>query len=360
MLSSPERAPAGDPPARLSFLAGCLATGIGSLPYVQATEAVATVLRHLPEIPFWPQLPRRTPLEGMTLQYLEGFPAARDPGGGRDPIVETGEAGMAEVEAFYGRALGGEPEAFAVSAGRAPGLYLLEEALVQAAHPPRAVKGHVTGPVTLASSLRDPAGREIAYDDTFREVVATFVARKARWQADRLARFEAPVIVFLDEPVMEVFGSAYSGLTVEIVEALWGPSLETLREAGALSGIHCCGNTDWELLFRSGVDIVNFDAFHYLEKMLLYPEALARYLQGGGILAWGVVPTSERAATLTAEELLARFSEGVSRFVRAGVDEELLRERSLITPSCGMGSLEPPLAEHILGLTAEVSRRLRA
>ncbi|MBI5442350.1 MAG: hypothetical protein HY900_14195 [Deltaproteobacteria bacterium] len=357
-MSSPE-GEAGALPAAKLFSPGGLATGIGSLPYVEAGEAVEMVLRHLPEIPFWPQLPRRTPLEGMTLQYLEGFPGVRDPGGGRDPIVELGEESLAEVEAFYGRALADDLGLFALSPERAPGFYTLEEALVQATLPLRAVKGHITGPVTLSSSLRDAAGREIAYDDTFREVTAIFVARKARWQAERLGRFGVPVILFLDEPVMEVYGSAYSALTEAIVEALWAPSLEALREVAALSGIHCCGNTDWELLFRSGVDIVNFDAFHYLDRMLLYPQALAAYLEGGGVLAWGIVPTSERAAGLTTDDLWERLSQGMARFAEAGVDPDLLRRQCLLTPSCGMGSLDSALARHVLGLVSELSRRFR-
>ncbi|MEW6490625.1 MAG: hypothetical protein AB1578_22275, partial [Thermodesulfobacteriota bacterium] len=342
--------------SRPAFSPRGLATGIGSLPHRDPAEAVAAVLERLPAFPFWPQLPRRSPLEGMTLQYLEGFPGLRERPEGKDPVVDTGPEGMGEVEAFYGRVLSGDPEAFALSPERAPGFYALEESLVQSRPSGlRFVKGHVTGPVTLATSLRDAGGRDVLHDDTFREVVAVHLARKALWQARRLARLGVPVVIFLDEPVMEVFGSAYSTLSREAVGALWSPALEALAGEGVLTGIHCCGNTDWPVLFDSGAAIVNFDAYHFLEKMLLYPEPLSRFLEAGGVLAWGAVPTAEKARQLAAPALARRLDEGIARMAAAGVDEGLLRRQCLLTPSCGMGSLDPDLAEHILDLLGAVS-----
>lgn len=356
-MPSPNAIRTASPP--VTFEPQGLATGIGSLPFLDPRQAVEAVLRRLPRFPFWPQLPRRSPLEGMTLQYLEGFPGLRPRGPGADPGVDTGGGG-AELEAFYARVLGGDLEAFALSPERAPGFYALEDALVQSPPPGlRFVKGHVTGPVTLASSLKDLGGREVLHDDAFVEAVGAHVAQKARWQARRLGRLGAPVVVFLDEPVLEVYGSAYSTLSREQVLALLTPALDALREDGALSGIHCCGNTDWALLFESGTDIVNFDAYHFLDKMLLYPAEVGRFLAAGGALAWGVVPTSEAARTETAPALLSRLEQGLERLGAAGVDSGLLRRQCLITPSCGMGSLEPALAERILELVAEVSEGFR-
>lgn len=348
------------PDSRAAFEPRGLPTGIGSLPHEDPREAVGLIFELLPATPFWPQLPRRSPLEGMTLQYLKGFPGLRQPAGGGDPHVETGEEGAAELEPFYAKVLAGDVESFSLDPGRAAGFGAFEEAMARRAGPaPRFVKGHVTGPVTLASSLRDPRGREILYDDTFREALAAFVAQSIRWQVRRLAAHHVPVVLFLDEPVMEVFGSAYSAaLTEELVASLWAPCLEAAREEGALSGIHCCGNTDWGLLFRSGTDIVNFDAWHFLDRMLLYPSEVAGFLGGGGILAWGIVPTTREAAGLEAGALLAKLREGMERLAAAGVNADLLRRRCLVTPSCGMGSLEPQLAGRILSLLVEVSEGL--
>lgn len=356
-----ERNPVSAPGSRPRFEPAGLATGIGSLPHPKADPAVSLVLDTLGEFPFWPQLPRRSVLEGMTLQYAVGFPGLRDAGPGKDPVVDTGPDGQAELEGFYEAVLGGDPEYFALARERAEGFYAFEARVAQSRPPGlRYVKGHVTGPVTLASALKDRDGRDVLYDDTFREVVATFTAGCVRWQVRRLASLGVPVLVFLDEPVMEVYGSAYSAaLTSELVESLWGPSLEAIREEGALSGIHCCGNTDWGFLFGSGADVVNFDAYHFLERMLLYPEGAQRFLSEGGVLAWGIVPTSSEAQGETGETLTRRLSEGFRQFIEAGVDEHLVRRQCLVTPSCGMGSLSPELAAKILGLLSDVSGRVR-
>ncbi|RMG91910.1 MAG: methionine synthase [Candidatus Dadabacteria bacterium] len=334
---------------------GGLPTGIGSLPHTDPAPAVDAVLRHLPEIPFWPQLPRRSPLEGMVPQYVEGFPV------GDDLRLPDAEEGVRGLERFYERVLAGDLEAFGLSPKRSPGFYALERRLVQ--DPPRdlrCVKAHVTGPVTLASSIKDPAGREALHDDGFRDALGQLAAQKALWQVRRLARLGKPVIVFLDEPVMEVYGSAYSSLSREMVLDLWRPTLEALESEDAWVGIHCCGNTDWGLLFESGAHIVNFDAFHFLEKMLLYPREAQAFLDRGGVIAWGIVPTSPEARDVTAEDLCRRLEEAMARFAQAGVDPEALRAGCLVTPSCGMGSLDEPLAEHILGLLEETSARFRA
>ena len=346
----------GGPPCRSEprFAPAGLATGIGSLPLVDPRAAVDLIIAHVPEIPFWPQLPRRSPLEGMVPQFLEGFPAD-----GNLRVPGPARAAQA-LEGFYGAVLAEDPEAFGLSRDRAPGFYALEEALVHRPPPElRYVKAHVTGPVTLCSSLKEPSGREVLHDEGFREAVALLAARKALWQARRLGRLGVPVILFLDEPVMEVYGSAYSSLSRDLVLELWRPTFEVLAGEDVLVGIHCCGNTDWGLLFECGAHIVNFDAYHFLEKMLLYPAEASAFLERGGGIAWGIVPTTEEAGRVTPEDLVRRLDDAMARFTAAGVDPDALRTGCLVTPSCGMGSLEPELAERILGLLREVSRRVR-
>ena len=53
---------------------GCLPTMIGSMPHRDPDRACADVTRYLKDIPAWPQLPERSFLENMYVQYSEGFP----------------------------------------------------------------------------------------------------------------------------------------------------------------------------------------------------------------------------------------------------------------------------------------------
>jgi hypothetical protein len=135
-----------------------------------------------------------------------------------------------------------------------------------------------------------------------------------------------------------------------------------IHARGGLAGVHCEENTDWSLLMESDLDILDFDAYDHLQAITLYPAELRAFIERGGVLAWGIVPTLDReaAATETLGSLLDRFDAGVERLVQKGFDLELLLRRALITPSCGAGGvLTPPLAERVLGLLSELSLALR-
>jgi hypothetical protein len=130
---------------------------------------------------------------------------------------------------------------------------------------------------------------------------------------------------------------------------------------GALCGVHCCGNTEWSLLIDAGVDIVNFDAFAYGETLAMYPQAVKNHLEAGGILAWGLVPTSKAVRDQTVDTLVAQYEKVVDHLVaRSGLDRQLVREQTIVTPSCGTGSMEVADAERVFELDGKLSQALKA
>ena len=135
--------------------------------------------------------------------------------------------------------------------------------------------------------------------------------------------------------------------------------IDTIHEQGGIAGIHCCGNADWPMLFNTRIDIVNFDAFGYMEKVMLYPEDIKKFLARGGSLAWGVVPTGAFTGSETADQLVSKLEAGMKRLEDKGIGRETILRQCLITPSCGMGSLTPEKAEAILKLVREVSDRMQ-
>ena len=152
------------------------------------------------------------------------------------------------------------------------------------------------------------------------------------------------------------FGSAFSPIGRNDVIRVLREVFTYLRErVEVLIGIHCCGNTDWAMLLESGPDIINFDAYGFMDTFLLYPEALSRFLEKGGIIAWGIVPTSEYTETITPEELSDRLFKGLEQLEKTGLRAETLSKQSMITPSCGMGTMEPTSAQGVLELLAKLS-----
>jgi methionine synthase II (cobalamin-independent) len=336
-----------------------LATGIGSLPVLDPEEGVSLILKYLPEIPFWPQLPQRGPFEGMVWQYSEGMPRVRtDLSAGRIWIDATGDL-TADLETFYEHFLAGDTDYFAISRDHAPGFYIMQERLKSdIPEGVKALKGHITGPVTFGMGLRDAGGGYTIYNPDIFDSILKTLRMKAVWQIEGLKRFDLPVIIFMDEPAMVSYGSAYFNVTREQIVEYWNEVIDGIKEKDGIVGIHCCGNMDWSLPLESRIDIVNFDAYGYAEKLAMYPEEIKGFLKRGGILAWGIVPT-DRGGRLEVDFLINRLEGAIGDLMAQGIDKKLIFEQSMITPSCGMGSLTREEAVEILKTTREVSRIMR-
>jgi len=136
--------------------------------------------------------------------------------------------------------------------------------------------------------------------------------------------------------------------------------IEAVHADGAFAGIHCCGNTEWSILIDAGVDIVNFDAFEYGKTIAMYADSVKAHLARGGMLAWGVVPTSKAIRQQTVETLETQLEAMMDNLAAQGIDKSLILEQAIITPSCGTGSLDPEDAEKVFALTNALSKRMRA
>jgi len=335
-----------------------IATGIGSFPHQGEKEVFPLIFQNFPEIPFWPQLPKRSFLEGMVVQYSQGFPSLRWNEKEQRVWVDPSHEFDKEVEKFYRYLEGGELKPFEITSDFAKGLRILKD-LTSKDHRKQIkyIKGQISGPVTFGLALTDLEGKSIFYDPTLRDILVKHLSMKARWMEKRFNDLfpGIPTILFFDEPSLSSFGSAFSGLNREDVVHSLNECFEAVK---GFRGVHCCGNTDWSVLLSTNLNILSFDAYGYLETLSLYPKELKAFLERGGILAWGIVPTNEAILKEDAESLVKRFREGIETLNKKGMDPALL-QRAIITPSCGTASLPVPLAERVCELTAEVSKRLR-
>jgi hypothetical protein len=111
------------------------------------------------------------------------------------------------------------------------------------------------------------------------------------------------------------------------------------------------------MIIDAGPDIVNFDAFEYMDYFLLYPEEITRFLQGGGVIAWGVVPTATFTGQESVESLYSKLKQGLNRCYEWGLNPETLTAGSILTPACGMGAMEQGPADQVLDLLSSLSRK---
>lgn len=349
------------------FTPACRPTLIGSMPLKDHLEAHRLVMDHTPEIPTWVQLPVFRQ-EGMVAQFLPGMPGLAV-AGDRTYVDTDGSNFETELVTFYEAYLacaedsgGLDASIFALSDSTAAGFFTLVENLTAAAVEPYALKGQVTGPITFATGVKDQHDQAIFYHDQFRDAVVKLLSLKARWQVRALAKFEKPVIVFLDEPALAGFGSSeFISITREEVIACLEEVVEAIHAEGGLAGVHVCANTDWSMLLDSSLDIINFDAYAYFDRFILYPDKLKSFINHGGILAWGIVPTlkAEEIEKESAESLRVKWEAQLEQVVSLGLARETVKAQSLITPSCGVGSLSRPLALKVLEMTRDLSRLIR-
>jgi hypothetical protein len=349
----------------------CLATTIGSLPHLDVSRGTRLVLDNTPIIPSWSQFPKRARHENMMLQFTEGLPGLVEQD--ERTVFDTSQADFVDqLTLFYDRYLAASEfndakalENFAISRNYAAGFEEFLKQLPQhlETHDALMLKGQVTGAFTLGTNLLDQDGRCSYYDSQLRDVIVKSVELKALWQVSKLKEFELPVMIFLDEPSLLGFGSQ-TFITVgrEDVISDINAIATAVHRQGGLVGVHCEANTDWSILMESDLDILDFDAYDHMQSISLYPAELRGFLERGGWLGWGIIPTLDKdaAATETLPSLLSRFDAGVEMLEGKGFSRDLLIRRALITPSCGAGGvLTVELAERVLGLLRELSFALR-
>jgi len=332
---------------------GCLPTAIGSMPHTDPSEACSQVIHYLKEIPAWPQLPKRSFLEQMCVQFSHGFPGVRieDERIYVDRSLDLDES----LEQLHTAYLENDIDRYPVSSDYAAGLHAF---LALTTLAPLGVKGQITGPFTWGLAVTDDSGQPILSDDTLTDAIAKLLRLKATWQEKALSKISTNTIIFVDEPYMVSFGSDYVSLSRERVINLLE---EVFGGISGLKGIHCCGSTDWSVPLGTSTDILSFDAYNYAESLSLYPAEIKDFLGRKGAIAWGIVPNNEEAlAKESVASLRDRLEEAMAPFTRKGVRFKQLIEQGLLTPSCGLGLLaSKEAAAQVLELLAELSVKIR-
>jgi methionine synthase II (cobalamin-independent) len=332
----------------------CLPTIIGSMPHTDAKKACALVARFLKDIPAWPQLPRRSFLENMYVQYSEGFPGIvlKD----SSILVDTSKDFTKALETLYQAYLDNDFSKFPIGKDYAAGLYAFLETKLA----PRAVKGHVTGPLSWGLTVADEQKKAILYHEVLGDAVPKLLKLKAAWQENELKKISKNTITFVDEPIMASYGSIVASGPLSKPEKIAEMVDEVFSGISGLKGIHCCGNTDWPVLLKTKLDILNFDAYNYAPSVSLYPEDIKKFLGRGGAIAWGIVPNG--AESLTKESIASlkdRLEEAIAPFTRQGIAFKDIIKQSLLTPSCSLAGLTEDGAEQALKVLAELSAEMR-
>lgn len=330
-------------------------TAIGSWPHKDIDKIVNLIINNFKGLPAWPQLPKTSFYENMYVQYSEGLPCIAINTKEKKIYFDTSGDIFTPIQTVYENFLAEKYDYFAISENYAKGLYSFKRRVEQQGKLPF-VKGQTLGPVSLGLSLTDENKRLILYNEQMADAIVKSCACKAAWQARFLKDIALKVIIFIDEPYLVSFGSAYINVSRGQAIQMLNEVIDKLHAHDALAGIHCCGNTDWSILMDTNIDIINFDAYDYSAGMMLYPEKTSSFLSKDKYLAWGIVPTAEKNIfSATPEGLLNKLQEQQEKLAATGVDKNNIINNTIITPACGTGSLSEEAAEKAIELLRGVS-----
>lgn len=211
----------------------------------------------------------------------------------------------------------------------------------------------VTGPVTLDLELRRGGSSDIEAG----RLAMTAVERVAGRLVELTARLlpGAPVLLFLQEPALaHSMHPTFPMSPDEIEDLLTGVVDELTIDSDVVVGLQVDGRADWASLLRTGIGALAAPVTAQLETAAV---ELGRFLESGGIVAWGAVPVDEPLGQ-SAERLWRRLSDLWCELTRLGIDPLLLRERSIITPAAGLGNFGIGQAERILTLAEDLATRV--
>lgn len=312
-------------------------TSVGSLPHTDRAAAVAFALERTPQLPAAPTLPRLDPLELMIPQAIWGLEGVE--------LADDGSFSVPDPSALDPATPLGDPEL----TGRPFASW--RAFLEAAAHRTDPVKLQLTGPLTLGLALVDAGVPAVhAFAVAGRAVGAR--ARALVELADRLAPSVARVVVF-DEPGL--VGGLRPELPLpadQVVDVLSG-ALASI-EGRALTGVHVCGATDWRLVIQAGPGLLSAPVGADVTGSA---GALGSFLERGGWVAWGAVPTDGPLGETNARywrQLSAQWCE----LVQNGCDPVLLRRQALVSPVCGLALHDEVQADHVFTLAGELADKI--
>lgn len=326
------------------------ATGIGSMPGTSDDDFAETtrlVLGELPDLPHVPELPGRgvgAQMTGRGLAVVAGLAADLQPAGWR--LTDASGADHRRARSLLAQDLDTVEELAQDYVG--------------------AFKTQVAGPWTLAATVEKPRGDKVLSDHGARRELAQALAEGIGEHLADLRRRLRGVdrwVVQVDEPALAAVVNAQvptaSGFgrhrKVDLPEASahleWVVS--AITAAGAEAWVHSCApQVPWSLVAGTGVSGLSAD-LDMLGAVDL--DTFAEVLESGGTAVLGVVPSTDPGATPSD----ARITERVQRWLdMLGLDPEVVRDRLVVSPTCGLAGATPEWAAQAVRLSATVARNL--
>jgi hypothetical protein len=334
-----------------------------SIPGNLLTTAMAVMPHRAPEraqglalsldIPYWPQLPLYSYYEDMYVQASEHFPGiVRD--------LEKRKLSFSE-ELFHKEleqtlAHFDQPEYFDISENYSSVYHKFLE-MDLSSYP--AIRGQLEGPISFGFNIMDQDDRPILFNDTVRPFLLEFMAKRINIQLKKLKSRNEKAFMFVDEPGLQFIFSAMSGYN----DIKGKEDMEYFFSLiNRPRGIHLCGNPDWDFLLQLDLDILSLDTFSNGERFVGYASSIKKFLDRGGVIVWGMVPTNYEPFSQESLDSLASQLEILwEKLASKGIDKNLFLSKSLLSPAtcCLVNPDKTKTVEQAFSWIKDLSKSLR-
>lgn len=340
----------------MTFEPKMMAYCMAGMPRRSIDEACDVMIRYFPEITTIPM-----PTQSQRI-WTERTPLLKIDREKKQIFFEVDAGRDGELVEFYEKHLAEDWEYFGISPDLDPTLYALAE---RHREKPWAGLHRIhfgfPGLYSWGLSIKDNKGKPALYNPTLRDVMIKTLSAKARWRERKIQELFPGVetMVTVGDGALSVYLSAGGTGAWEEVKQDYNAMMKPIQ---GISVIHCCSNFDWSLLMSTDADVINFDAYQYGETLALYADALEAFLERGGMIAWGIVPTAGAGGDVekeSPESLVDQLERLLNMMAEMGIDRQQLLAASWITPTCTTNTLTPEHSDRVYAYSQEVSQIMR-
>jgi hypothetical protein len=306
------------------FQANCRTTAMGIMPHRDIERAINLVLSL--DVPFWPQLPHLSFYEDMYVQFSQHFPGIVVDAEKQKLYFDSSR--FTQELTDYSRNMA-DPRTFTLSEQYSR---VYHRFLAENLQNYTAIRGQLIGPVSFGFRVTDENNRPIIYNDEVRVILFDFMQRKINAQYQDLKKQNRRAFVWLDEPGLGWVFSGLSGYSdfqaKQDYQSFFG-GLESIK------ALHLCANINLPYLLGLGTELVSFDAFQMEVMPKAYARSIVEFLNSGGILSWGIVPTdSDNLVAQTPQSLVDQLT-GYWKVIsdESGMPLKQIAAQALVAPA---------------------------
>ena len=223
---------------------------------------------------------------------------------------------------------------------------------------PHGIHLELSGPLSLAMQLVDEHAHPLIATPALCEALGQHLVLRGCWLHEQLSLTSGSTLICLDEPFLETLDSPFCPIDREEGFTLLSRILADLPPP---RGLCVTGMPDWSVLVTLPIELIFFDAYGQTSGLTQASVAIAEYLDRGGLLAWGVVPTDLQLLYQDHAELLAqRMVRIVNELAATGViSSEQIWAATLITTTGRLSHLPMAVAKQATLRCHELAHQLR-